>query len=511
MTLLRALRDRIRPAPLTSGTDSASERQGLPRAVEVYVACVVVAAIASAALLLAHERPGDPHTIALWAMAAAVSQRLSFPSLAGRGHVSLSTAAHLCMILALRPGEFLPALGLSRLVVALFERKPLVRSLFNAAQVVIAVVMGWLTFGAVSGLTRFEAVPSEMTRPILGFLASAVVYYLFNVGAVSGVIALTGGSSLWAAWRANYGHRHEVVGTIALALLAPLAVVAYSEFGGIGLLSFLLPMLFLYDASVRYIALRRTQESLLHSQRQAAKAELAAGIGRDINSYLCVAQAQIQMLELRKDRLDSGEYEKRLRVAHEQLRHIDMLSRGLLDFTRTDSVIERVNLHELITNTVGFLQPQRRFNDVKVRLELDSNTGLLSADPRQIQQVLVHLLIQAAERTTQAGSAGRTITVRLRDRRPAESVEFSITDTGPAVPEPVRRRMLDFGSDGPGGDVGRFIVHSIIRNHRGSISIESPPEGGITFNVVLPCPRRPAVLPRRIRVEDPNIEPAAAA
>jgi len=217
------------------------------------------------------------------------------------------------------------------------------------------------------------------------------------------------------------------------------------------------------------------------------------------------------MLELRKDRLDSGEYEKRLRVAHEQLRHIDMLSRGLLDFTRTDSVIERVNLHELITNTVGFLQPQRRFNDVKVRLELDSNTGLLSADPRQIQQVLVHLLIQAAERTTQAGSAGRTITVRLRDRRPAESVEFSITDTGPAVPEPVRRRMLDFGSDGPGGDVGRFIVHSIIRNHRGSISIESPPEGGITFNVVLPCPRRPAVLPRRIRVEDPNIEPAAAA
>jgi len=270
-------------------------------------------------------------------------------------------------------------------------------------------------------------------------------------------------------------------------------------------------MLFLYDASVRYVVLRRTQESLLHSQRQAAKAEMAAEIGRDINSYLCVAQAQIQMLELRRDQLEAGEDERRLRVAQEQLRHIDLPSRGLLDFTRTDSVIERVNLYELITNTVSFLQPQRRFNEVKLRLELDSSTGMLSVDPRQIQQMLVHLLIQAAERTAQAGSAGRTITVRLRDGRPVDVIEISVSDTGPVVPEALRGQMFEVGSDGPGGDVGRFIVHSIIRNHRGSISIKAPPEGGMTFSVVLPCPRRPVVLPRRIRVEDPRIEPMAAA
>jgi signal transduction histidine kinase len=481
------------------------------RRAEAYIAGVVVAAVVAAAVVLTGDPLGAPQTIALWAVAAAVSQRLVFPSLTGRGHVSLSTATHLCMILALRPGEFLPALGLSRLVVALIERKPWYRSLFNAAQVVIAVLMGWLTYGALAGMTRFELASSDLTRPILGFLASALVYYLFNVGAVSGVIALTSGSSPWAVWRANYGHRHEVVGTIALVLLAPLAVIAYSAFGGIGLLSFLLPMIFLYDASVRYVTLRRTQESLLTSQRQAAKAEMAAEIGRDINSYLCVAQAQIQMLELRKGQLEAGEYERRLHVAQEQLRHIDLLSRGLLDFTRNDSITERVNLHELITNTVSFLQPQRRFNDVRLRLELDSSAGMLSADPRQIQQVLVHLLVQSAERTAQAGSAGRTVTVRLRNRRPADAIEISISDTGPVVPEPLRGKMFDVGSEGPGGDVGRFIVHSIIRNHRGTISIEAPPEGGMAFNVVLPCPRKPAVLPRRVRVEDPRIEPLAAA
>ena len=486
-------------------------KDGLGRRAEAYVAVVVATAVVFAAIILTREPLGAPQTIALWAVAAAVSQCLTFPSLTGRGHVSLSTAAHLCMILTLRPGEFLPALGLSRLVVALIERKPWYRSLFNTAQVAIAVLMGWLTYGAVVGMARFEPVPSDLARPVLGFLASALVYYLFNVGAVSGVIALTSGSSPWAVWRANYGHRHEVVGTIALVLLAPLAVLAYSAFGGIGLLSFLLPMVFLYDASVRYVTLRRTQESLLHSQRQAAKAEMAAEIGRDINSYLCVAQAQIQMLEMRKDQLESGEYERRLHVAQEQLRHIDLLSRGLLDFTRTDSVVERVNLSELITNTVSFLQPQRRFNDLKLRLELDSSAGTLSADPRQIQQVLVHLLVQAAERTAQGGAAGRTINVRLKDCRPADVVEIAVSDTGPVVPEPLRGKMFDVGSEGPGGDVGQFIVHSIIRNHGGSISIEAPAEGGMTFKVVLPCPRRPVVLPRRIRVEDPRIEPLAAA
>ncbi|MGH7731874.1 MAG: sensor histidine kinase [Candidatus Eiseniibacteriota bacterium] len=495
--------------PAESG--SAPVSSGVGSRATIYVACVIAAAFVSAAIVLGREPLGTPRTIAVWAVAAAVSQLLTFPTLTGRGHVSLSTAVHLCMILVLGPGEFVPALALSRFAVAVVERKPWYRSLFNASQVVVAVLMGWLAYGAVAGTPRSEPTLENLSRPAVAFLASALTYYVFNVGAVSGILALTSGSSPIAAWRANYGHRHEAVGTIALVLLAPLVAVAYSTFGGIGLLAFLLPMLFLHDASARYVALRSTQESLLRSQRQAAKAEMAAEIGRDINNYLCVAQAQIQMLQLRKERLDDGEYEKRLQAAHEQLRHIDMLSRGLLDFARKESVIERVNLHELITNTVSFLQPQRRFNDVKVRLDLDAATGMIPADPRQLQQVLVNLLVQAAERMSKTASAGRAITIRLRACEARDAVEIAVSDTGPALPESVRRRMFDVGSEGPKGDVGLFIVHSIIRNHRGSISVEAIPEGGTKLSVILPCPREPAVRPRRLGLEHRlRSEPKAA-
>lgn len=493
VTVESQARDRARPA-----TPPAALR-GEARA---FIAGVVVVAAGLAALALRGQPLGAVGAVALWAIAAGFGQMLTFPSLTGRGHVSLSTAAHLCMVLALTPAEFLPALGLSRLAVALIERKPWYRSLFNAAQVSAAMVLAWFAYGAVAGTHLFAPTPGRLVEPVTGFLAAAMVYYVSNVGAVSGVIALTGRTSVWQAWRTNYGHRQEVAGTLALVLLSPLIVLAYSSFGGFGLLAFLLPIAFLYDASLRYVVMRRTQESLVESQRQAAKAELAAEIGRDINTYLCVVQAQVQMLAIRKERLEPGEYEKRLSVAQEHLRHIDLLSRGLLDMARKESVAERVELSELITNTVDFLQPQRRFSDVTLRLVLDARAGVVSADPQQLQQVLISLLVQAAERAAQSGQDDRTITVRLRAIRSRAAIELSVTDSGPPVPEALRNRMFDVGSEGPTGKVGPFIVYSIVRNHHGVIAVDAAPEGGITVRVTLPRLQEPAVLPRRARPSD---------
>lgn len=504
------------PATLTGDPQSHHARPSTPPlalrgGVQVFIAGVVVLAAGLGALALSGQPLGAVGVIALWAIAAGFGQVLIFPSLTGRGHVSFSTSAHLCMVLALGPGEFLPALGLSRLIVALIERKPWYRSLFNAAQVSAAMVLAWFAYGAITGTHVFAPFPGHLVQPVLGFLAAAAVYYGCNVGAVSGVIALTARTSLWQAWRTNYGHRQEVAGTLALVLLSPLIAFAYSSFGPLGLLAFLLPIIFLYDASLRYVVMRRTQESLVESQRQAAKAELAAEIGRDINTYLCVVQAQVQMLALRKERLEPGEYEKRLNVAQEHLRHIDLLSRGLLDMARKESVTERVEMSEMITTTVDFLQPQRRFNDVKVRLALDAKAGAVSGDPQQLQQVLISLLMEAAERTARGGQEDRTITVRLQALRPGGAIELSVSDSGPPVPEPVRSRMFDVGSEGPTGKVGRFIVYSIVRNHRGSIAVDAAPEGGITVRVTLPRLQEPAVLRRRVRPHDPLRAEARAA
>lgn len=472
------------PAPPSGPATSAP----LGNDAAAYVAAVIAAALLATTVALLQDSFGSPRTIAVWALAAAIGQHFSFPSLTGRGHVSLSTATHLCMILVLPPGVFLPALGVSRLAMALVERKPWYRALFNSAQVVLAVLAGWIAWRAVAGPAPFAPTPGHMTVPLLGFAAAALAYYVTNVSAVSGVLAMTGGTSILAAWRANYGHRQELLGTLTLVLLAPLVALAWSAFGGIGLLAFVLPMFLLYDASVRYVNLRRTQETVLRSQCQAAKAELAAEIGRDINTYLCVAQAHLEMLKIKKLRLEPGEYERRLQLAHEQLDHIGQMSAGLLDFMRTESVIEPIDVKELITNTVGFLEPQRRFRDVRLRLDLEAQTSTIPGDPHQIQQVLVNLLLQAAERISHADTGGRTITVGLREHPDGDSIEIHVSDDGPRLPEALRERMFQVGHEGPHGNVGHFIVHSIVRNHRGEIRVEALPATGTRCSVRLPFP-----------------------
>jgi signal transduction histidine kinase len=150
-------------------------------------------------------------------------------------------------------------------------------------------------------------------------------------------------------------------------------------------------------------------------------------------------------------------------------------------------VIEPINVKELITNTVGFLEPQRRFRDVKLRLDLDAKNGVIPGDPHQLQQVLVNLLLQAAERLSHVDSAGRTITVGLREHADGDSIEILVSDDGPRLPQALRERMFQVGSEGPHGNVRHFIVHSIVRNHRGAITVEALPLAGTLCSVRLPC------------------------
>src|SRR5690349_10097340 len=167
---------RPEPAPNTRAPSSHLSREAT-----VYLSVVIAVALGATTLALLGDPFGPARTIAVWALAAAIGQHFSFPSLTGRGHVSLSTATHLSMALVLPPGVFLPALGVSRLAMALVERKPWYRSLFNSAQVILAVLAGWAAWHAVAGRATFAPVAGSMTVPLLGCAAAALAYYVTNV------------------------------------------------------------------------------------------------------------------------------------------------------------------------------------------------------------------------------------------------------------------------------------------------------------------------------------------
>ena len=482
-----------------------SNGAGVPAPVAWYVGVWIFAAAVASGVAIALGA-SSPTTIALWCGLAIVSQVMIFPTLTGSGSISMSTTTHLAMILVLTPAEFVPALVLGRVVMAFVERKPWYRSAFNVAQIIVSVFAGWVVYRALGG--THHPTLAELDRHAPAFVAAALTYYVVNVAAVTKVICLSGGGRFLAVYRKNYGYRTELVGTAAMALLAPLVAFVYLGLHGVGLLLFVAPMVFIYDATKRYVELRRTQESLIQSERQAAKAELAADIGRDINNYLCIAQAQIQMVLLRKGEASPQEVEQLLHTSLEQIHHIDALSRGLLDFTRHRAEEVPTSLQEIVSEVTAFLGPQRRFQKVAFEIRHSRRAGIVNVDPFQIKQALGSLMLYAAEAMEKAESPERVISIETLVGGPSGNIEVSLRYSGPALSEKLRSRLQEmrYSPDEDRWARELFLVASVVRGHHGSIVASESPGGEGHFGIAFP-PAKPVArteLAHKPRVPSPR-------
>ncbi len=114
----------------------------------------------------------------------------------------------------------------------------------------------------------------------------------------------------------------------------------------------------------------------------------------------------------------------------------------------------------------------------------DIDGVFVDADPRQMGQALLNLVLNAAYVTPDGGR----IIVRLRRR--AGAVGIAVIDRGPGIPEGIRDRILDpFFSTKPEGEgtgLGLSVTRAIVDSHRGELEFDCPPEGGTIATIWLP-------------------------
>jgi two-component system NtrC family sensor kinase len=150
----------------------------------------------------------------------------------------------------------------------------------------------------------------------------------------------------------------------------------------------------------------------------------------------------------------------------------------------------------------------------RVSLELDLANGLepVHADGNQIQQVVVNLLINAADAI---GDGGGTITVGTRAAS-AAGAELFVEDSGKGIPPEHLDRLFEpfFTTKGPRGTgLGLAVTWGIVEAHGGTIDVRSEPGQGSRFTVRLPCREEslaPATEPRAARDTNPIAMPAKA-
>jgi signal transduction histidine kinase len=127
-------------------------------------------------------------------------------------------------------------------------------------------------------------------------------------------------------------------------------------------------------------------------------------------------------------------------------------------------------------------------SDIELKAERLVGNAQLIADPGQIQQALVALLINAVEAMDGPGGHGGTLSVRLAGNESMVSIEIS--DTGVGIPEDAVPRIFEpfFSTkDAQSGvGLGLAVVYGIVRRHGGKIEVESALGHGTTFHVMLP-------------------------
>jgi PAS domain S-box-containing protein len=245
-----------------------------------------------------------------------------------------------------------------------------------------------------------------------------------------------------------------------------------------------------------------TQQRLLESQlRQAQKLEavgqLAGGVAHDFNNVLTsiLGFSELMLESLRPEdpmRHDMLEIKKAgLRAAG--------LTQQLLAFSRKQILQPKIlNINSVVAAMESMLR-RLIFEHVDMRVSLTPEGGMIKMDPTQLEQILVNLVVNAADAMPRGGKLTiETANVRLdeddRQRRlrvqPGDYVMLAISDTGTGMDETTLQRMFEpfFTTKGVGKGTGLGLatVYGIVKQSGGDIWVYSEPGRGSTFKIYLP-------------------------
>jgi signal transduction histidine kinase len=267
--------------------------------------------------------------------------------------------------------------------------------------------------------------------------------------------------------------------------------------------------------AVRYaIERKRLEEQLQRARRLEALGRLAGGIAHDFNNLLTVILGHSELLAMRMPSSDARrhEVEEISRAAERAAR----MTRQLLAFGRHQILRPAaLDLNEVVRDLLPMLR-RLIHEDIELSTTFEPGLGAVLADPVQMEQVVLNLVLNARDAMPRGGTVDiRTTNVNLdaADPRcpPAHAGAFvllSVGDSGAGMAPDVAARVFEpfFTTKEEGTGLGLATVYGIVQQSGGSIHVESEPGRGSVFRVHLP-----RVDPaRRVHPRQESVEPQAA-
>jgi len=229
------------------------------------------------------------------------------------------------------------------------------------------------------------------------------------------------------------------------------------------------------------------ERRLVQADKLSSIGLLAAGVAHEVNTPLAVISTYAQMLakQISGDDQKSKLLEK---IAKSTFRASEIVN-SLLNFSRTSSTdFVEVDINRIIRETVTLIEHQLEKARVEVRMTLDSSLPSIKGNAGKLQQVFLNLFLNARD----AMDAGGVLAVRTSNSGDLARVE--VADTGQGIaPENLARIYDPFFTTKAarkGTGLGLSVTYGIVREHGGTIEVESQPGAGTRFHVELPLTRK---------------------
>jgi signal transduction histidine kinase len=226
---------------------------------------------------------------------------------------------------------------------------------------------------------------------------------------------------------------------------------------------------------------KKIEEELFRATKHASVGRLAAGVSHEIGNPLASISSLVQEL-LAED--GSSFVKGSLGTIHQHVNRIARIVRNLGDFARLYPR-QRVptDLKDILQNTIDLVRFDRNFKKIEVRTDVQA-THALKLDPDQMQQVFLNLLLNARDAMPEGGKLDISV------KQSNNHMEMVFADTGDGIDADVKDKVFDpfFTTKGPtrGTGLGLSICYSIVKDHGGTIEIESEKGRGTRFIIKLP-------------------------
>lgn len=228
----------------------------------------------------------------------------------------------------------------------------------------------------------------------------------------------------------------------------------------------------------------RLERDLFEAQRMESLGLLAGGVAHDFNNLLTVIMGHVNLARTDVEPTSSAALSLDT-INHVARRAADLTHQMLAYAGKGQFVVEAVDLNQLIVDMAPLLRASLPA-PIPLTYDLAARLPLIEADPAQIRQIVLNLVLNAAEaiEAPDGRIAVRTSTVAM----PTASVVLEVCDTGIGMPPDVRERIFEpfFTTKFTGRGLGLAAVHGVVRQHHGSIAVESTPGVGSCFQVLLP-------------------------